>query len=428
MNKTKINNNCTLIISHSNYLIKSGGLEKFIRDYCQILKKYNIHYIHIFPIIEINKKTQRFGKEFVGISLDENFLGIWGVDRIADKVDELLKEKSYRLANCQVHHFHGWNTKKLSNELKQLNVPIYFMVHDLKSIAPCMNRFGFEKLCKTEVPIAGSKEICVNCVDCVDEYRQVIYAFRELSSLIRGVYTPSENTKNYFNQAFPEFKNVTHVRGHLTYEMIQVERKINNPIRIAYLGSIAEHKGYLEWEKLTASLPTDNYSFYYFGVTEIKDDRIETVKVDARNPKLRSMIEQLQEYNIDIAFLWSKWPETYCYTYYEAFEAGCFVITSSTSGNIYDEVMKYQNGKIFNNISDCIEYLYNDNLTRETLEKFKKCGQRPKDVRTNDTLIGNVSDYSCENNYVLVNKNKIKKRRIGRSHFISLIYKIMRMN
>ena len=136
---------------------------------------------------------------------------------------------------------------------------------------------------------------------------------------------------------------------------------------------------------------------------------------------------KLRNNNIDIAFLWSICPETYCYTYYEAIEAGCFVFTNCHSGNIHDEVMKYSNGISFSSISKCIDYLKNYKLTKETLDKFTAQGEKPINVRTNDSLIGNMNDYKNDivprDDLIPINN----KCNIHKSYIISLIYKILRM-
>lgn len=427
MDRNVGHNNCVLIISHSNYLIKSGGLEKFIRDHCKMLENSGIHYIHVFPVIEINKRTQKIGKEYAGISKDGVFLGIWEEHKIADAVSALINQNSLKLANCQIHHFHGWNTKILSVELKKLDAPIYFMVHDLESISPCMNRVGSQELCKKEVPIAGSSEICVNCVNCVNEYKQVVYAFEELKQLIKGVVTPSDNTRKYFVLAFPDFENLTHIREHLVFEMAHVDREVNHPIRIAYLGSTAAHKGYQEWKELVKKLPEDKYSFYYFGVADIDDDRIKKIKVDSRDPMLKGMTNRLKEFNIDIAFLWSKWPETYCYTYYEAIEAGCFVITNKLSGNICDEVRKYQNGMVLDTFTECVAFLNDDKKVLDSLEKFVADGKCPYGVRTNEGLIGEASDYDIGEHVHQIRSDRSIKIS-SKSLLLSLLYGKMRMN
>lgn len=412
---------CVLIISHSNYLIKSGGVEKFIRDYCGILERNGIHYIHVFPVIEINKKMRPIRKEYVGISLNGGFVGIWDERKLAGAVKEILRRNSYRLANCQIHHFHGWNARILSRELKELNVPCYFMVHDLESISPHMKYGGSEEKCMTEVSTVGEKE---NCVNCVNEHHQAEYAFKELRGLLKGVYSPSENTKGYFVRAFPDLNNITCVRGHLMYEMAHEGRTVNRPVRVAYLGSTAEHKGYREWEKLIAAAPVGAYSFYYFGAESVKDSRIRSIRVDARDPGLKGMAEQLQSNNIDIAFLWSKWPETYCYTYYEAFEAGCFVVTCKASGNICEQVIYNHNGVVFDSFSDCLGFMKDIDEVGKRLEQFAYSNQTPHNVRPNEELIGDMADYGkmYEDGVQMTCAHKMHKCEI-----LTSIYEKMRM-
>ena len=69
------------------------------------------------------------------------------------------------------------------------------------------------------------------------------------------------------------------------------------------------------------------------------------------------MIDSLKEYGIDIVYLSSVCPETFSYTYYEAYEAGCFVLTREGSGNICDQVKKQGNGLVFESVDDMVNWL-----------------------------------------------------------------------
>ena len=64
---------CIIVISHSNYRIKSAGIEKFISDTTRQIISSGIHVLHIFPVIELNKKI---GKDFIGFNYDGLFRGI----------------------------------------------------------------------------------------------------------------------------------------------------------------------------------------------------------------------------------------------------------------------------------------------------------------------------------------------------------------
>ncbi len=46
------------------------------------------------------------------------------------------------------------------------------------------------------------------------------------------------------------------------------------------------------------------------------------------------MIERIAELDIDVAIIWSLWPETFCIAAYEAVAAGAMVVTPSSSGNV----------------------------------------------------------------------------------------------
>ena len=75
-----------------------------------------------------------------------------------------------------------------------------------------------------------------------------------------------------------------------------------------------------------------------------------------------AMVKALRECQIDIAFLWSIWPETYSFTLYEAFAANCFVVTNSMSGNIAEQIRNNSRGIVFNDEAEM--RLFFNNLLR----------------------------------------------------------------
>lgn len=431
----KQRSNCVLIISHSNYLIKSGGVENFIREYGSILKNRDIHYIHVFPIIEVNKKFElitcgRSTKEYIGLSFDGKFQGIWKEKDLVSVVENILKMNTCVLNNSQIHHFHGWNIKLLTKALRLLNVPVYIFVHDLEMLCPNMFLAGAEEQCKVIVPVAG-ESICKRCiyhdVD-FERFTEINQALKEILFLIHSIYVPSQNTMNHFVRAFPQFKNLIQVRSHLTYVLEHKDLTINKPIRVAYLGSVEAHKGYEEWKRLVDSISNIDYEFFYFGIRRIDDKRVKCVRVDSRNTQLKSMTEQLKEYNIDIAFLWSKCQETFCYTYYEAFEAGAYVITNDKSGNICDQVRKNQNGIVFNDISECIGLMKNVEMMERKLDDFARNNLIPCHVCSNEELVG-IDGKQADTESIYLEEKQVndKFNGVNKNVLLSLIYKKMRM-
>ena len=93
--------------------------------------------------------------------------------------------------------------------------------------------------------------------------------------------------------------------------------------------------------------------------------------VEFQDPDCPSMVDQLLSRDIDIAFLWSTWQETYCFTYYEAVSAGCFVLTNKESGNIQFQVQKCKTGAAFDDFSQCINYLNAYDKVRRILHIYR---------------------------------------------------------
>ena len=81
------------------------------------------------------------------------------------------------------------------------------------------------------------------------------------------------------------------------------------------------------------------------------------------------MIDALRSNKIHIAILWSIWPETYAYTYYEAYSANCFIITNNRSGNIFNQVELRNNGIV---VDDLKSFLNNEQELRGMLNKYRK--------------------------------------------------------
>ena len=417
-------NKCILIVSHSNFLIKSGGVEKFLRNYTVILNKNNIHYINIFPIIEVNKRTKKLGKEYFAAFFDSKFKGVWSEDKITDAIYFIASKESCEIYNIQLHHLHGWNLDILNHFFKVTHLPIYLFIHDLQMICPSMFQPDANKMCMQMVPNIEDK-ICNECP--YKDYDRIIHTkislfLSDLLLLVKKVYVPSDNTRAHFLAAFPQFENITVIRGHLCFDLEHHIIDSNEQIRIAYLGSISEHKGYKEWNKIIDQIDNNKYKFYYFGAANINDDRVNCINVDDRNPQLKGMAEQLKLYNIDISFLWSKSQETYCYTYYEASEAGSYILTNKYSGNICDQVNKIKNGKTFDNIFECIKFLKDTDSVNCNLEKFRNNNMIPTHVKINDNIddcfqLEKIVDNTFRNKRIYTRKNII----------LSYLYKLLRV-
>ncbi len=110
------------------------------------------------------------------------------------------------------------------------------------------------------------------------------------------------------------------------------------PLRVAFLGAKAPHKGWKIFKTLALRFVQDKrYRFYYFGCSSDSSqvEGIHNIDVHVTVEHRTAMIEAVANERIDVVVNWSLWPETFCFTVYEALAAGAYVIARSGSGNVW---------------------------------------------------------------------------------------------
>jgi len=116
------------------------------------------------------------------------------------------------------------------------------------------------------------------------------------------------------------------------------------------------HKGWDVYEQLAKAFEDDGrYSFYNFSLHRRDRLPVRWRKVCAGVDDPDAMAKALSIDNIDIAVLWSLCPETFSFTAYEARAAGCFIVTTESSGNIARLVRETEYGMVLPDDSSLIE-------------------------------------------------------------------------
>lgn len=366
---------CVLYVSSTNYKLVSAGTEKFMSGVIDSFKEEGIHSLHFFPLVNINNRLKKIGieKSYIGVNYDGNFVGTYLLEDMVVAINYIAEKYDLIYDRVIVNQLHSWNFKKLTKIFETLELPIILVVHDYMMVCPYMMQKDSDALkCgnSIEKPSVG------HCGDCKytkkgrKHFEEISGFFINNCERICRVIFPSYSAEKNWLKVFPYLTKKAIVRPHLKYDILEESKSWNGRIRIGYLGYISNIKGYSEWLKLMRTLDNSKFDFYYFGgaVEQAKQDGAKGIIVDFNLSEMPGMVEQLKRNKIDIAFLWSNCQETYSYTYYEAFEAGCWVATSMHSGNITDQVLKNGNGKAFSNFCDCTEFLSslqgNSNITR----------------------------------------------------------------
>ena len=92
------------------------------------------------------------------------------------------------------------------------------------------------------------------------------------------------------------------------------------------------------------------------GKTDEHLPNVKEIEVSFLKDGADAMVNAIRRNKIDIAFLWSPWPETYSYTFYESYVGGAYVITNKDSGNIAVSTKRYNCGCVFDDEQELLKF------------------------------------------------------------------------
>lgn len=349
-----------------------NGARKFIDAQNDILHREGICTAEIAPIPNYFEKGN-MRLPYMIVSFNKG-----GVSRCS--LSEFVKE--HTTVQSVIIHSLYYKHEILEILLESITIQknILYYLHDFYCI--CNNRFFFyqQKFCL-------DKENQLRCKGCDnEEYHMGLYRFHQklFDKYNIKLVAPSRDTALRVGEVYK--KNDIITIPHLSYQWSVYPKERKKAIKIAYLGGMAWNKGWNDYQHIFA-MHKDNYQFYCLGRYE-KQDCVEGItNIDVtfeEEPGSISMVEALKKYKIDIAYLGAIWPETFSYTYYEASEAGCFVITNELSGNICDQVRRNGNGIVLRSVDDVIKWLGNiENVSKAV------CGMNKRliDVKPDETFL-----------------------------------------
>jgi hypothetical protein len=137
----------------------------------------------------------------------------------------------------------------------------------------------------------------------------------------------------------------------------------SDPLKIAFLGLPIYTKGWETWKKIIKRFASDpRYEFFHFACRTDSSVPVKFVPVSVSAENRQAMICALRTHDIDVAFLWSVWPETFSFTLHEAMAAGCYVITHPDSGNIQHNLSGTNHGSVLDNEDDALAWFESDRL------------------------------------------------------------------
>lgn len=413
-----------LLVHWRNPFIASAGTEKYIQIQVDTLKQSNVDSIVVFPV---RKKIccTIFGW---GVLVNKQFWGVYDEGRVIRLLQEVLKKTTCK--GVIVHHLMWSDLTSLKNILSY-TPEIIFYVHDYYSCCEQQN------LMKNDECYCGDGGLHEKkCKDCKyfktaeskkKATKQFFAAFERLT-----VIAPSETAANIWKQGYPEYSNCVKIIEHLTVNLKQRDNNETSRVKIqrdvlnvAFVGQGIKSKGWDIWSEALKELPEDvqaKYNFYHLGFAPKEYPYIRHMRVSIADDGPDAMIDALNKYEIDVAVLLSVVPETYSYTFFEALQSDCLIISTIKSGNIKNLVLKYQNGILINDNKEDFK-----NLLINYKELFSRLNIKPKvDVAIchNDEYLGLLKKI---NSRVLENKS-IGYLSYLEANILNLLYKVRYFN
>lgn len=354
-------------------------------------------------------KSCHFFSKYWGMIINGVEEGVFSTEEIKNNV------VSFNIKEIYIQHFQRLRLEEFIELINYFKCPLKFFLHDYYSICThyCLLDDNGEYCGECQPSENKCVGRCQDANDNIKRYNRIRKFFEEYNNVLE-VISPSYKASEIFSKSFPIMRNIVIV-PHQIGIGVNSQFPGCDKFRIAYVGYQGEHKGYNIWRKLVSNLRNNKIEFYHLGKASEFLSNVKYVSVDYRKSN-RDMVSLLKRNNINIAFLWSIWPETYSYTYYECYAANVFIITNKHSGNIADQVLKNRNGVVLDTYDDLVNLFNNsDELFSKMFEFYKKKMYGPLIL---DTYMPYIEGIALKDSQLAT----CKKEKSIISKFISVLY------
>lgn len=361
--------------SHDNYTESLGGVQLCLLREAEAVRALGLDHLHLFPGVPITKVQDPETDAPLGVILNGRLLGYYTIEAIVGG----LTAYAPLIERCEfvVHSLLGHHERALLEIASILNCERgFFWVHDFASVCA-----GFTLL-RNDVQFCGAPPpdslACSICTYGKARARNM-EAHRALFEQLRlTVVVPSKAAAKVWESGTDVPHAGVHVHPHCTLMAREAQRELvesgERPLRVAFLGQPATHKGWPVFRDLVLQVGDDSrFEFHHLGMAPggLPVAFEQTVVSDCDLEAMRATLERLE---IDVALIWSICPETFCFTAFEAAAAGAFILTFKDSGNVVDFVRTQGSGLVLDSYEELLRLFQSGDLVRET----RKAGGKRK--------------------------------------------------
>jgi glycosyltransferase involved in cell wall biosynthesis len=336
-------------LSQDNYTTSVGGVQLCIKLEEEAARASARHYLNLHPARAmpfLSHATEPTDIEF-GVVFNGTFVGNVAADRIIAVLRSA--RRSGASADMVVHSLLGHSTEVLVS-LHSALAPTrsLFWLHDYFSVCPSFT------LLRNDISYCGAppsqSPACSICVFGEERETHIERLRAACSRIPFEVVSPSVFTRDLWLKTadFPHKSIRVHAHSSIEWSNEPEPRTSDAPVRIAFVGHPANHKGWQTFLHLIEELGTDErYEFHHFGSGLRQHAKAKFTRVSVIEDGAAAMRDALAALDIDAVLIWSIWPETFSFVAHEALSAGAMLLTNEQSGNVATLARGGANGAVY---------------------------------------------------------------------------------
>lgn len=322
--------------SHDDYTKNTGGVQLCLQREGARIAKLGRDHLHLYPAKPWPVVRTRGDRGHLGVLLNGRALGVFAPEAVIAAVGKAVRGVKPGKRSFAIHSLLGHNAAETADLLAAAGLKAgYFWLHDFASLCA-----GFHLLrndvqdCAAPPP---ESQACGICIYGPWRARHIAEHERLFERLSLTVVAPAGVTLDLWKAraGYPTVGEIVLPHARLVERGAAAPTPAGRPLRIAYAGMPAAHKGWEIFRDLVARHADDpRYQFIHLGGRTPLGLPLEFHKVTVTDARPRAMQEAIEAHEIDAVLIWPLCRETFSFIAYEAVAAGAAVITGPDSGNV----------------------------------------------------------------------------------------------
>ncbi|CAN7204257.1 hypothetical protein LJR219_000574 [Phenylobacterium sp. LjRoot219] len=326
--------NLHVTFSHDDFSAHVGGVQLCLQHEAAEFAKLGRDHLHLCPATPW-PVLRRGQPAALSAILNGRLLGSFSAEAVADGL-AALRGPGAR-GSFAIHNLLGHDVDEVLAILDAagLNAGVFWL-HDFTSLCA-----GYQLL-RNDVQDCGAppadSAACNVCLYGPGRAPQSAEHERLFGKLELTVVSPAQVTLDFWRAraSYPTAGEVVHPHLQLIPRAAQpAPVAASGPLRLAFLGMPAAHKGWPIFAELATEFAADpRYRFLHLGSRRDPRAPVEFHPVSVSLEDPAAMRRTLEELEVDVAVIWSIFRETFCLAAYEAIAAGAAIVTSPDSANV----------------------------------------------------------------------------------------------